>query len=95
MTISQQINLINNNDYDNDITVTDVPNKHFLAVTENKLSSGSTTREITVDIMFLEQHPGGTVVSNSGLYTRSSNETSIKVTIKKDGNVLAENTKSY
>ena len=95
MTVSQQINLINDNNYDVDITVTDVPNKHFLAVTDNQIPSGSATREVTIDIMFLEQSLGGTLVANPGLFTKASSETSIRVKVKKDGNVLAENTTNY
>ena len=95
MTVSQTINLVMDSKYDVDITVTDVPSGHFLAVIENQISSGASTREITVSIMPLEQHPGGTVTTNSGLYEKGSNETSVKVTVKKDGNVLGENTTNY
>ena len=95
MTASQQINSINDNNYDDDIKITAVPEKHFAAVTGNTLSSGSSIREVTIDIMPLEQHPGGTLAVNTGLFVKGSNETSIKVTVQQDGKVLAENTTSY
>ncbi|MFK8009757.1 MAG: hypothetical protein AB8H03_25610 [Saprospiraceae bacterium] len=95
MTVSQQISNINNNYYDIDITVTDVPSKFFIVVTHNQLSSGSSTREINIDIMPAEWAPGGTRFANSGMFTRSSNETSVHVTVKKDGTTMAETTTSY
>lgn len=96
MTVSQQISLINESNYDNGITVTDVPNKFFLAITANNPpTAGATTREITIDIMPLEQMPGGTQNVNTGIFVRTPDESSIKVTVKKDGNVLEENTTNY
>ncbi len=95
MNVSQQINHINDNSYDDDITVTDVPKGHFLAVTSISLPEGSNTREITVDILPLEQAPGGTRTTNTGLFIRKADETQIKVTVQQDGNTLAENTTSY
>lgn len=97
MTVSQQINLVDqsSNLYDIDITVTDVPSGHFTVTTNNQVSSGSSTREITIDILLLPQAPGGTSTISSGIIERVSGETSIKVTVKKDGNVLATNTSNY
>lgn len=95
MTVSQQINLINESNYDDDITVTDVPSGFFLAVIKNQVTSGSSTREITIELMQLPQADGGTKTVSSGIFVRVSGETSIKVTVKKDGNVLGENTTNY
>ena len=97
MTVSQQINTINPNEntYDDDITVTDVPQGYFLAVTSNSIMDGSSTREITVELFPLEQAPGGTRTTNSGLYVRQNGETAIKVTVSRDGSTVAENTTDY
>lgn len=95
MNVSQVINHINDNAYDDDITVTDVPDRHFLAVTANSIAEGSTTREITVELFPLEQAPGGTRTVNSGLFIRKDGETAIKVTVSQDGRTLAENTTDY
>lgn len=95
MNVSQHLNHVNDNSYDDDITVTDVPRGYFLAVTSISLPEGSTTREITVDIMPLEQAPGGTRTVNSGLFVRKEGETAVKVTVSQDGSELASNTTDY
>lgn len=98
MTVSQQLNSIeaSSNSYDDDITITDIPPGYFPGVTDVQApTGGSTTRKITVTLMLLEQAPGGTSVVNSNLYTKTAAETSVKVTVVKDGNTLAENTTNY
>ncbi len=95
MNASQQLNHINENSYDDDITVTDVPKGQFLAVTANSLPDGSDTREISVELLPLEQAPGGTRIVNTGLYIRKENERSVKVTVMENGKELAANTTNY
>ncbi|WP_020536783.1 hypothetical protein [Lewinella cohaerens] len=95
MNVSQQINHVNENNYDDDITVTDVPKGYFLAVTSITLPEGSATREVTVQLLPLEQAPGGTRTTNTGLFVRKAGEAQIKVTVQQDGNTLAENTSNY
>ena len=95
MNVSQVINHINDNSYDDDITVTDVPKGQFLALTSNSIADGATTREMTIELMDLEQAPGGTRTTNSGLFVRKNGETAIKVTVSRDGSILAENTTDY
>lgn len=95
MNVSQVINHINENSYDDDITVTDVPKGQFLALTSNSIAEGATTREMTIELMDLEQAPGGTRTTNSGLFVRKDGETAIKVTVRRDGQDLAENTTNY
>ena len=95
MTVSQTINHINENNYDDDITVTDVPKGHFTAVTENVFASGSSTREIRVELLPLEQHSGGTVTTNTGLFVKQNGETAIKVTVMQNGQELGANTVNY
>ncbi|MCP4439601.1 MAG: hypothetical protein GY810_11720 [Aureispira sp.] len=95
MNASQQINHINENNYDVDISVTDVPKGHFTAVTANSFDGNSSLREIRVEILPLEQHQGGTVSTNSGLFVKGDNENAIQVKIYKDGQEVASNTQSY
>lgn len=95
MTISQQLNHVNDASYDDEITITDVAKGHFPAATGNTLPEGSTTREIRVDIMPLEQAPGGTMTTNPGLYAKGANETEVKVTVYQDGAAVGENTQAY
>ena len=95
MTVSQVLNHVNENSYDDDITVTDVPNGHFLAIIANSIAQGSTTREMTVDIMPLEQSGGGTMTVNSSLYIRQADETAVQVKVTQNGTELANNTTNY
>lgn len=95
MTISQKITNVNDNSYEDEITITDIPKGYFPASTGNSLPAGATTREIRVEIMPLEQSPGGTMDTNPGLYIKGANETAVKVTAYQDGVVVAENTQSY
>lgn len=97
MTVSQRINDVDPNQkaYDDEITVTDVPQGQFLAITSNSIADGSSTREMTVEIMDLEQAPGGTSTVVSGMYIRQDGETSIKVTVHRGGTQIAENTTNY
>ncbi|MEM9819420.1 MAG: hypothetical protein AAF985_00050 [Bacteroidota bacterium] len=95
MNISQKINHIQDQQYDDDITVSGVPTGFFLAVTNMTFPQGSTTREITLDLMPLEQQQDTTLTTNSGLYTRQNDETAIKVTVMQDGTMQAENTQNY
>ena len=96
MDVSQKINLINDNNYDDDITVSDVPKGQFLAVVAiTPPAEGSTTREIKVELMELEQAPGGTRTVNTGLFVRRDGETAIHVTVSQEGTQLGENTTNY
>ena len=95
MNVSQVLNHINENNYDDDITITDIPKGHFPAVTSITLPQGSNTREIRVDILPMEQIDGGTMNVNSGLFVRGADETAVKATVYQDGKELASNTQSY
>jgi len=96
MTVSQQLNHVNENLYDDDITITDIPQGNFPAVIANNFTEGSTTREISVSIMPLEQAPGGTINCNTGIFPKGSGETTVKVTVKDiNGSELATNTANY
>lgn len=95
MNVSQQLDHINDNNYDDVITVDGLEKGHFIAITSNTLPAGSDTREIQVDIMPLEQAPGGTVSSSSGLYVRGADETQVQVKVMNNGTEVASNTTSY
>ena len=95
MTVSQVLNHINDNNFDDDITITDIPKGHFPAVTDITLPEGSNTREIRVDILPLEQIDGGTMSVNSGLFVRGADETAVKATVYQDGTEKASNIQSY
>ncbi|MEO1261386.1 MAG: hypothetical protein AAFZ15_21455 [Bacteroidota bacterium] len=96
MNVSQKINHLNDNSYDDDITVTDVPQGQFLAITANSIANGATTREISISLMSLEQAPGGTRTTNTNLFVRQGGETAIQVKVYAvDGTELASNTQDY
>ena len=95
MNVSQQLNHIQENQYDDDITVSGLPTGYFPAVTGITLPEGATTREISVQLLPLEQQRESTMVVNSGLYVKSPDETAVKVTVSQDGKEVAENTQNY
>lgn len=101
MTVSQKLEPAgngNNMDWFDDITVTDVPKGHFLAVTENNQpAGGATTRNITVQCMAAEWAPGGTMRVDTGLYVRKSGETEVCVKVMDTSGVteIATNTTAY
>lgn len=93
--LSQQLNHINDNNYDDDISAV-VKKGQFIAVTSNVLNAEGTQREMTVQIMDLEQAPGGDVHTNSGLYVRRENEASVKATLlDTSGKQVDENVTKY
>lgn len=95
MTVTQDLNHVNDNTYEDEVTITDIPKGYFPAATGNSLPEGSSTREVRVDILPLEQSPGGTMHTNPGLYVKGADETAVKVTVYEDGKVMAENTQNY
>lgn len=95
MTVSQQINHINDQNYDDDITVTGVPKGYFVAVTANSFGGGSNTREVKVELLPLGHAPGGTGYSNTGLFMRQSGENAICAKVYNGGTLECENTINY
>ncbi len=100
MTVSQKLEAAGNGNYMDwfdDITVTDLPKKEFIAVTENYApASGSTTRNITVQCLPAEWAPGGTMKLDSGLFVRQSGETEVCVKVLDAGGTeIATNTTAY
>ena len=97
MTISQEITLLNQDDksYDDTVTVTDVPNGYFLAEISDEYNNPP-TREITFQMMALQQAQGGTQTVGTGLFVRQDGETAVKVIVQDDsGKQVAENTTNY
>ena len=92
---SQTLNHINENNYDDDITVENIEKGWFPAVTSNTLNDQGTQREMTVTLLELDASPGGTMSTNSGLYIRQANEASVKATLMKEGAVLDTNVQDY
>ena len=95
MTVSQVLNHINDYNYDDDITVTDIPRHNFIAVTGITYDEGNSTRDVRVDVFPLEQEERSTQTTNSGLFVRKDGETDVKVTVYQDGKELASNTQQY
>jgi len=95
ISVSQQLNHINENNYDDDITINDIPKGHFAAVVGISISPGETTRSVTVDLLPLEQSDGGTQTVNTGLYVRQPDENAVRVTVKDNLKEVAENMTSY
>lgn len=82
--LAQQLNHVNENTYDDDITA-DLAEGQFIAVTGMTLPEEGTQREVTVQIMELEQAPGGKSQTNTGLYVKGDKETSVKATLLDTG----------
>jgi len=95
MNVSQVLNHINDNNYDDDITVTDVPPHNFIAVTAISYDPDTSTRSLRIEILPLEQENNSTQTVNSGLFVRKEGEAAVKATVFQDGKELASNTQDY
>lgn len=95
MTVSQVLNHINEQNYDDDITVTDIPENNFIAVTAMSYDDGTGIRNIRVDLLPIEGISRPTQTTNSGLFVRQERETAVKATVFQDGKELASNTQNY
>lgn len=95
MTVSQVLNHINDQNYDDDITVTDIDPGNFIAVTASVFDPEKSIRNIRVDILPLEQENRSTQTINSGLFVRQEGSTGVKVTVYQDGKEMASNTQDY
>jgi len=95
MNVSQVLNHINEQNYDDDITVTDIPSGNFIAVTGSTYDPDTQTRDIRVEVLPLEQEKRPTQTVNSGLFVRQDGENAVKTTVYQDGRELASNTQNY
>ena len=99
MTIHQAfLRRSTNNKYDDDITITAIPKGYFPAMTSSRApaeDSGSTTRQVRIELFPLEQSPGGTMVVGTGLYLRRAWEHEVQVTVFQEDRELVTQTQSY
>ena len=95
MIVSQTINHINENNYDVDIRITDIPEGSFLSFGDTSFSDDNFMREIEVELLPLDEAEGGTKNINSGVFSRRENESVIKVTVIQNGNILGRNNQVY
>ena len=95
MTVSQVLNHINEMNYDDDITVTDIPPRNFIAVTGNSFDPNTDTRDIRVEILPIDVDTHSTQTVNAGLFVRQEGETRVRATVYQNGKELASNTQSY
>ena len=95
MTVSQDIYHVQDQEYDDTITVTDIPKGYFIAVTANSVSEGSSTREIRVDLMAAEWAAGGKSSVGTNIFIRKSGENAICVKVYNGSTLECENTISY
>lgn len=95
MIVSQTITHINENNYDVDIRITDIPEGSFLSLGDTSFSDDEFMREILVEMLPLDDASGGTKNINSGVFSRRENESVIKVIVFHNGNVLGRNNQVY
>ena len=95
MNVSQVLNHINEENYDDDITVTDIPPKNFIAVTATSYDPDTGIRSFRVDILPIDQETPPTQTTNTGLFVRQDGETAVTATVYQDGKELASNTQRY
>ena len=95
MIISQKINHISGENYDVDISVTEIPTGHFISIGRITFSDDDFMREIEVEILPLEDASGGDKSINTGVFSRREEEGVIRVSVTKDGNILGRNNQVY
>lgn len=81
--------------YECEIEITDVPQGYFPAIIGRTFSEDNSEREIQVDLLPLEQSPGGTMTCNTRRHKRKEQEQFIKVKVSKEGVEMASNVKAY
>ena len=95
MIISQTINHISGDNYDVDISVTEIPPDHFISIGRVRWSDDDFIREIEVEILPLESASGGDKTINTGVFSKREEEGVIKVSVTQDGNILSRNNQVY
>lgn len=95
MIISQTINHISGDDFDVDISITEIPTGHFISVGRVTFSDDDFMREIEVEILPLEDASGGDKSINTGVFSRREAEGVIKVSVTQNGNILGRNNQVY
>ena len=95
MIISQTINHINEDNYDVDISVTDIPKGHFISIGRTTFSDDEFMREIEVEILPLKEADGGNKNINTGVFSRREEEGVIKISVTQNGKTLGRNNQVY
>lgn len=95
MIISQTITQLNQEDYEVDITVSDIPEGYFISVGETTFSEDGFMRIMTVELIQLNESTGGTRTINSGVFSKKEEEEVIKVIVLLDGKKQGLNTQVY
>ena len=95
MIISQKITQLNKNDYEVDITVTDIPEGYFISVGETTFSDNSFMRIMKVEMLPLSDSSGGTRTINSGVFPKKEEEEVIRVIVLLDGKKQGVNNQVY
>ena len=95
MIISQTITQLNQNDYEVDITVSDIPEGYFISIGETTFSEDGFMRIMEVEMIALSDSTGGTRTINSGVFSKKEEEEVIKVIVLLDGKKQGVNTQVY
>ncbi len=99
MTCSQKIEELQgggSNEYEDTITVTDIPKGYFIAITSiTAPAPPSTTREVRIDLMAAEWADGGTHSTGTGQYIKQDGETAVKVSVYNGSTLECDNTTNY
>lgn len=95
MIISQTITALSDNDYEVDITVSDIPEGYFISVGETSFSEDGFMRTMIIEMLPLSDSSGGTRTINSGVFSKKEEEEVIKVIVMLDGERQGMNTQVY
>ncbi len=95
MIISQTITQLNKEDFEVDITVTDIPEGYFISVGETTFSEDGFMRIMIIEMLPLSDSTGGTRTINSGVFSKKEEEEVIKVLVLLDGKKQGLNTQVY
>ncbi|MDA8972402.1 MAG: hypothetical protein P8M17_08705 [Saprospiraceae bacterium] len=95
MIISQTITKLNEEDFEVDITVTDIPEGYFISIGDTTFSDDGFMRIMMIEMLQLSDSTGGTRTINSGVFTRQEEEDVIKVLVVLDGKKQGVNTQVY
>lgn len=98
MTITQTIRPKNTHAgeaYECGIDITDVPKGYFPAIMSQNFTEDNVYREIQVELLPLEQSPGGSMFCSTRRHKRGDQEKFIKVKVSKEGEAVVEHVQAY
>ena len=88
LTVSQKLINIIGSEWEDEITITNVPPKQFPAVIEMTYDENNNTRTIEVALLDLETSQGGTMTTNSGMYVRAEGEEYVTASCQTTNNTV-------